>query len=375
MVSMATKRDYYEILGVRRDATSKEITEAYRKLALANHPDRNPEDPDAERRFKEAAEAFEVLNDGEQRVRYDRYGHEGLSGTGFHEFTNVEDIFEAFGDIFGGGLFGDLFGGRRRRAARGADLRCDVEIDLLEAARGVTRTIEIARREVCGECRGTGARRGSQPEACGYCGGRGQVVQSQGFFRIQTTCPACHGKGTQIKDPCPRCGGSSRVAQRRKIDIRIPPGVDTGMRLCLRGEGEAGENGAARGDLYCFMHVREHPFFQREGNHLLCRVPITFPQAALGTEIEVPTLEGREQLKIPPSTQSGHVFRLRKKGMPDPHGRGRGDELVEVFIETPNRLTKRQKELLHELAELDHNHVGPHRKSFFEKLKDYFVAE
>jgi molecular chaperone DnaJ len=375
MVSMATKRDYYEVLGVPRDASLKQVTEAYRKLALANHPDRNPGDAQAEARFKEAAEAFEVLGDAEKRARYDRYGHKGLSGTGFHEFTDVADIFEAFGDVFGGGLFGDLFGGRRRGPARGSDLRCDIEIELTEAARGTTRNLEFQRRELCGECDGSGAQAGSKPETCRYCGGRGHVVQSQGFFRVQTTCPSCRGAGSKITKPCRNCRGTGRVTATRKVDVHIPAGVDDGMRLCLRGEGEVGDRGGARGDLYCYIHVAEHPLFERHGNAILCRVPITFPQAALGGEVEVPTLDGRETVAIPRGTQTGERFRLRGRGMPSPRGGARGDQWVEVFVETPDVLTGRQEELLRELAELDHQHVTPRRKSFFEKLRDYFVPE
>lgn len=376
MVSMASKRDYYEVLGISRETSVKQITEAYRKLALANHPDRNPDDAEAEVRFKEAAEAFEVLGDEEKRQRYDRYGHQGLSGTGFHEFTNVSDIFDAFGDVFGGGLFGELFGGGRRRGpARGSDLRCDLEIGLIEAARGTTRNLEFQRSEFCGACDGSGAQPGTKPQTCRYCGGRGQVVRSQGFFRVQTTCPSCRGAGSKITQPCSQCRGKGRVAATRKVDVHIPPGVDHGMRLCLRGEGEVGEAGGPRGDLYCYIDITEHPLFERQGSTILCRVPITFSQAALGGEVEVPTLDGRETLDIPAGTQTSEEFRLRGRGMPNPRGGGRGDQLVEVFVETPDVLTKRQKELLRELAELDHHHVAPHRKNFFEKLRNYFAPE
>jgi molecular chaperone DnaJ len=373
---MASKRDYYEVLGVSRNASSEEIRNAYRKAALANHPDRNPGDAEAEKRFKEAAEAYEVLSDTDKRQRYDRWGHEGLSGTAVHDFGDISEIFEAFGDILGGGLFGDLFGGGgRRRARRGADLRCDVELDLLQAAGGVTRTLEVQRHERCSDCDGSGARRGTTPVSCSYCGGRGQVVQAQGFIRIQTTCPACRGKGTMVQDPCPKCRGGGRVPVMRKIDVNIPPGVDTGMRLCLRGEGEAGDNGAPRGDLYCIVHVQQHPLFHREGLDLVCRVPITFAQATLGAEVEVPTLAGPEKLAVPQGTETGHVFRLRGRGMPSPQGRARGDELVQVYIETPKQLTARQEELLREWAELEQSNVSPHRKGFLERIKEFFIPE
>jgi molecular chaperone DnaJ len=372
---MATKRDYYEVLGVGRDASSEDIKRAYRRLALRFHPDRNPNDAEAEQRFKEAAEAYEVLSDPDKRTRYDRYGHAGLSGTGFHEFTSAEDVFEAFSDIFGGGMFGDLFGGRRtRRGPRpGRDMRVHLELDLLEAAKGVRREFEIRRLEMCAQCSGTGAKRGTKPITCSYCSGRGEVLQSQGFFRIATTCPGCHGRGTQIREPCPECNGTGRISAKRTIAVEVPAGVDTGMKLRVPGEGEPGDNGAPRGDLYCYVSVREHPLFHREGLNLICQVPIAFTQAALGAEIEVPSLLGKQRLSVPRGTQSGEVFHLRGQGMPHPHGRGRGDLVVQVIIETPRKLTKRQEEILRELAELEQRHVSPERKSFFDKLRDYFA--
>jgi molecular chaperone DnaJ len=374
---MATKRDYYEVLGVARDASDDDIKRAYRRLALKFHPDRNPNDAEAEQKFKESAEAYEVLSDAEKRSKYDRYGHQGLSGTGFHEFTNAEDIFEAFGDIFGGGMFADLFGGRRSRGGprAGRDLRVQVELDLIEAAKGVTKTIDIRRDEICSTCKGSGARPGTQPISCSYCGGRGQVLQSQGFFRIATTCPGCQGRGTQIREPCPDCRGTSRVQAKRTLELPIPGGVDTGMKVRLRGEGEPGDNGAPRGDLYCYISVRDHPLFHREGLNLICQVPITFTQAALGAEIEVPSLTGRQPLSIPRGTQSGEVFHLRGQGMPDPHGRARGNLVVQVVIETPRNLTDRQEELLREFAELEQVHVSAHHESFFDKVRGYFVPE
>ena len=371
---MATKRDYYEVLGVAKNAGEDDIKRAYRRLALKFHPDRNPNDAEAEKNFKEAAEAYEVLSDPEKRTRYDRFGHQGLSGTGFHEFTNAEDIFEAFGDIFGGGMFSDLFGGRRsRRGPRpGRDLRIQLELELVEAAKGVTKTFDIRREEICATCKGSGAKVGTQPATCSYCGGRGEVLQSQGFFRIASTCPGCHGRGKQVKDPCPDCSGAGRVKAKRSLEVPIPPGVDTGMKVRLRGEGEPGDNGAPRGDLYCYISVREHPLFHREGLNLICQVPITFTQAALGAEIEVPSLSARQPLSIPRGTQSGEVFHLRGQGMPDPHSRSRGDLVVQVIIETPKKLTGRQEELLREFADLEQVHVSPQRKSFFESVREYF---
>ena len=372
---MASKRDYYEVLGVGRDANADEIKSVYRRLALKFHPDRNPNDPEAEKKFKEAAEAYEVLSDSDKRSKYDRFGHAGLSGTGVHEFRDAQDIFDVFGDIFGGALFGDLFGGRRgRRGPRaGRDLRMQLDLDLFEAAKGASKTMDIRRQEICSQCSGSGAKRGTKAVTCSYCGGRGQVFQSQGFFRIATTCPSCRGTGSQIRDPCPECSGAGRVVATRTLQVDIPPGVDIGMRVRLRGEGEPGDNGAPRGDLYCYINVREHPLFHREGANLICHVPITFAQAALGSEVEVPSLSGKQPLSIPRGTQSGEVFQLRGQGMPDPHGRGRGDLVVQVVVETPKKLTKRQEELLREFAELDNSHVSPERKSFFEKLREYFT--
>jgi molecular chaperone DnaJ len=373
---MAAKRDYYEVLGVAKDASADDIKRAYRRLALKYHPDRNPNDAEAEKKFKESAEAYEVLGDPDKRSKYDRFGHQGLSDTGFHEFTNAEDIFEAFGDIFGGGMFGDLFGRRARRGPRaGRDLRVQFELELLEAARGCSKTFDITRLELCATCRGSGAKAGSQPVTCSYCGGRGQVLQSQGFFRISQTCPGCQGRGTQIKDPCTDCSGGGRVKAKRTLQVEIPAGVDTGMRVRLRGEGEPGDNGAPRGDLYCYISVREHPLFHREGANLICQVPITFSQAALGADVDVPGLAGKQRLSVPRGTQSGEVFRLRGQGMPDPNGRAKGDLVVQVVIETPKKLTKRQEELLREFAETEQAHVTPQRKSFFDQLRNFFTAE
>jgi molecular chaperone DnaJ len=372
---MATKRDYYQVLGVQRDASPEEIKKAYRQMALRNHPDRNPGDQEAERRFKEAAEAYEVLSDPEKRHRYDRYGHAGLEGTAFHDFRSADDIMSAFSDIFGGGLFGDIFGPRRRGPRPGQDLLMRLEIDLVEAARGTTKPIDVTRQEICNDCHGTGARRGTTPAKCNYCDGRGQVVQARGFFQVATTCPACGGEGARITDPCPTCRGGGRVTTVAHLKVDVPPGVDSGMWLQLRNQGEPGDPGAPRGNLRIQIQVRRHPFFERRGNDLICQVPISFPQAALGAEIEVPTLTGPERLHVPRGTQSGDILKLKGRGMPDINGRGRGDELVEVVIETPRRLSPRQEELLRELAELEHEDVTPRRKSFFEKLRDYFTEE
>jgi len=371
---MPTKRDYYEILGVGKEASADEIKKAYRKLALANHPDRNPGNAEAETRFKEGAEAFEVLGDDEKRQVYDRYGHAGLSGAGGGGFHDANDIFEAFGEMFGG-MFGG--GGQNRnpnRPRKGESLRTQITIDLLEAANGCQRELQIQRQETCSTCQGSGAKPGSQPEACQYCGGRGQIIQSQGFFRIQTTCPSCRGSGKVIRDKCTSCRGNGQVGKPVKLNVTVPPGMDNGMQLCVRGEGEAGANGGPSGDLYVEVQVREHPLFKRDGLHLTCQVPITYSQAALGAEIEIPVLTGKHTLTLHPGTQSHEVFRLKKQGMPDPHGRGRGDLLVQVQIEVPKKLSTKHEELLRELAEHEQGTISPHRKSFFEKLKDYFTG-
>ena len=371
------KRDYYEVLGLPRDATPEQIKKAYRKLALETHPDRNPGNKEAEKRFKEAAEAYEVLSDAEKRAVYDRYGHEGLKGAPVHDFSTFESIFEAFGDIFGGpgGLFEEFFGGGRRergRARAGASLKVELELDFLEAARGCEKTIEIRRAEPCESCAGTGARAGTRPQRCRTCGGRGEVAQMQAFFSIRTTCPRCGGRGEMIEDPCEDCQGSGTVQKRREIKVWIPAGVDDGVRMRVAGEGEAGGRGGPRGDLYVFISVRPHEFFERDGNDLICEVPITFPQAALGARILVPSLEGKEELEVPRGTQSGTVFRLPGKGFPDLHAGGRGDELVRVIVETPKKLGARQEELLRELAALDEKEVSGRRKTFLQKLKELF---
>jgi molecular chaperone DnaJ len=376
MATMAAKRDYYEVLGVGRTATQKEIADAYRKLALQYHPDRNPNNEEAIVKFKESAEAFEVLSDDDKRSRYDQYGHAGVEG-GVHQFNNASDIFEAFGDIFGGGIFGDLFGARRggggRRVRKGEDVACEITIDLFEAARGVTKTIEFDRHEPCTECRGTGAKPGTKPETCRYCGGRGQVVQASGIFRVQTTCPACQGSGQLIKDPCSKCRGTAFLVKHVFREIKIPAGVDHHMRVRLAGEGEPSPNGGPPGDCFCVINLKDHPLFEREGQDLICRVPISYAQAALGAKIKVPTLEGPEDFEIPSGTQPGQVIKLRRRGMPDPRGGSKGDLLVVIHLEVPKSLSPKQDELLRKLATEEKTNVSPHRKSFLEKLKDYFV--
>jgi molecular chaperone DnaJ len=384
---MATQRDYYEVLGVARNASPEELKRAYKKLALKYHPDRNPDDEESVSKFKEASEAFDVLNDADKRARYDRFGHAGVKGAGGGGggFNDVNDIFSAFGDLFEG--FGFQFGGSgggggrrgagRSGATRGDSLQATVKIDLPEAYAGCQRELRITRHEGCEICQGSGCKPGSTPTKCSTCGGHGQVIQSQGFFRFQTTCPACRGRGTVVKDSCVSCNGQGRVMKEVSREVSIPAGVDTGMRLCLRGEGEAGMNGGPRGDLYVDIEVKKHALFQREGQDLMYRLPVTFAQAALGAEIEIPTLKGRETMKIKPGTQPGEINRLRGMGMPDPRGgNGRvGDLLVEVQVEIPRKLTSEQEELLRKLADLDKKSVMPHSKSFFEQVKAFFSGE
>lgn len=357
---MAAKRDYYEVLGVDRGASEREIAAAYRKLAIKYHPDSHPGDEESTERFKEAAEAYEVLSDKEKRARYDRFGHAGVDGpSASPHFTNVEDIFEAFGDILGGGMFGDLFGGRRTRRGprRGADLNCEVVLTLEEAARDAKKTVEFNRSRKCSSCEGSGMKGGTQPQSCRRCGGAGRVVQSAGILRVQTTCPACGGRGQVISDPCRDCHGRGYVADRVRLDVSIPAGVDNGMRVRLPGEGEPSPEGGPPGDCYCHVRVEEHSLFARDGSNLLLEVPITYPQAALGATIEVPTLTGRHELTIPVSTQSGDVFRLRGQGVPDPQPpRGRlagprGDRSAQTAQQTPGRTaaaTGRRRELARE---------------------------
>lgn len=370
---MATKADYYELLGVSRNATEEEIKKAYRKAALRYHPDRNPGDKAAEEKFKELSEAYQVLSDPEKRAQYDRYGHAAFEqgGAGFNGFDFTGNFEDIFGDIFG-----DFFGvgGRgRRRAQRGEDLSYNLEISFEEAAFGTEKTISVPRTIVCEICQGSGAKPGTAPKTCATCRGSGQVRFQQGFFTVARTCNRCGGHGQVITDPCPTCRGTGTVRKASTLQVKIPAGVDTGARLKLRGEGEVGPAGGVPGDLYVLIRVREHPLFERQHNDVVCEIPISFPQAALGTEIEVPTLEGKIKMKIPPGTQSGNVFRLRGKGIPDLRGGGRGDQLVRVVVEVPRKLTARQRELLEEFARLDgEEDVHPMTKSFFDKVKELF---
>jgi molecular chaperone DnaJ len=363
------KRDYYEVLGVSRDSGADEIKKAYRKLALQHHPDRNKGDKGAEEKFKEAAEAYEVLSDLEKRQLYDRFGHDGLRQTGFTGFRDFDDIFSSFGDIFEEFFGFGARGSARSRVRKGADLRYDLNVDFMDAAFGLETEIEVTHHELCHDCSGLGTRGGVQPSVCSTCGGRGQVTRSQGFFTISTPCPTCQGSGTVITDPCETCRGVGRVLTTKKLSLRIPPGVETGSRLRLQGEGEPGEHGGPAGDLYVFLFVKPHKTFQRQDDNVIVRVPIRYTLAALGGEIEIPTLEGSEKLDIPRGTQSGQDFRITGKGIVHLRGRGRGDLIVIVGIETPQQVGKEEDELLRRLAELEGTNVAAKKRHFFSRKK------
>jgi molecular chaperone DnaJ len=373
-------RDFYEVLGVSKAASVEEIKSAYRKCALKWHPDRNPANKDeAEIRFREATEAYSILSDTQKRQIYDTYGHAGLAGAAGQSDFNAS-IFQDFHDIFGEFLgFEDLFGrgrgrGGRSRVQRGADLRYDMTLSFEEASAGINTKIRVPRQEYCESCNGTGAKKGTGVAACQTCGGRGQLVYQQGFFTINRTCPACQGAGQIVKERCPDCRGQGRVDRERTIDLRIPPGVDTGTRLRVQGEGEPGPNGGPAGDLYVVLDVKEHSFFERRGADLYCTIPLSVAQAALGAEVQVPGLNGEEHLKVPEGTQSGAVFRIKGKGLPDPHGGGRGDLYYHVRVLTPTKLSKEQRKLmeqLHATLKVD-NKPAERGSSLFDKVKDIF---
>jgi molecular chaperone DnaJ len=375
------KRDYYKVLDVPRSATEAEIKKAYRRLAMKFHPDRNPNDRDSEESFKEAKEACEVLTDAHKRAVYDQHGHAGVEaaargGGGRGGFSP-----DAFSDIFGD-VFGDIFGAGRRggrsQVYRGADLRYELELELAQAVFGHQVEIDVARLAECEVCKGSGAAKGSTPATCDTCGGAGQVRISQGFFQLQQTCPRCRGSGTVVRNPCDTCLGQGRVRRSRKLSVKVPAGVDTGDRVRLTGEGEAGRNGGPSGDLYVEIHVREHPIFERDGEHLSCEVPVSFATAALGGSVSVPTLEGDVQLKVPAETQSGRVFRLRDKGVKPVRGGARGDLFCRVVVETPVHLTAQQRELIGQLEESLKAHAGrhaPREKGFLEGVKRFFAGD
>lgn len=371
----ARKRDYYDVLSVARGASEEDIKKAYRKLAIQFHPDRNPGNKEAEESFKEVNEAYQVLSDAERRAQYDRYGHAAFQnpqsgGFGFEFTQGFEEVFsDIFGDFFGTGR-----GRNRARSRRGDDLRYDLEVEFEEAAKGGERIVKFQRLATCDACNGARARGGAEGvKTCPNCRGAGQVRTQQGFFSIATTCGQCRGEGMIIADPCPRCQGQGRVRKQESLSVRIPPGVDNGSRLKLRGEGEAGYGGGPAGDLYVVVHVKEHPLFVRQENDVIIEVPVSFPQATLGTEIDVPTLEGKVKVKIPAGTQSGKLVRLKGKGFTDLHGYGRGDQLVRVVVETPRKLSTRQRELLEEFAKIDGDSINhPMSKGFVDKLKEMF---
>jgi molecular chaperone DnaJ len=365
------------VLGVTRTATEVEIKSAYRKLAMTYHPDRNPNNPDAEEKFKEITEAYAILADSEKRSLYDRFGHAGVGGSAGVPTGFDPAIFQDFGDIFGEFFgFGDLFGGggrRRTRAQRGADLREDLTLEFDEAVFGTEKQVKVRRNEACDMCQGSGAAPGKAPVPCRSCNGRGQVRYQQGFFSIARTCSTCQGAGSVIADPCPKCRGEGHLLRDRVVEAKVPAGVEDGTRIRFSGFGEAGIFGGPAGDLYVVLHVKEHPFFEREGNDLYCVVPISFPQAALGTEIMVPTMEGDYKMKIPEGTQSGTSFRIRSRGVPVLNGHGKGDLFVEVRVQTPGKLNKRQRELLAELGQLSPVENKPQRRSLLGRVKDMFA--
>jgi len=374
------KRDYYEVLGVGKNASVDDIKRAYRRMAIKYHPDKNPNDKEAEAKFKECAEAYEVLSDPEKHQRYDQFGHEGLRGMGMRDYQHMrwQDIGSIFEDIFSGfGGFGDLFGmgtgarTRRTGPARGYDLETSVDLTLNDIAKGTEKTIEFTRQDTCPECTGSGCAPGTTPGRCPTCNGTGQIARGGGFFQMVSTCPQCKGTGQVITNLCKKCRGSGRVPKKRVVNIKIPRGVHEGQGIRAANEGEPGRKGGPRGDLYCYVRVKPHEFLQRDGNDLIAVVPISFTQAALGATIDVPSLNGTRSLKIPPSTQYGSIFRIRSQGLPDVRTGRTGDQLVQITIETPTKLNTKQQELLREFAKTGNKTVSPKSKSFFEKLKKY----
>lgn len=370
------KRDYYEILGVPRNATAEEIKKSYRKMALKYHPDKNPGNKEAEESFKEAAEAYSVLIDTEKKSIYDQFGHEGLSGQGFSGFNS--SVFEDFEDILGNFFnfgFGDIFGARSRgrtQRARGRDLALEMDLTLEEAATGIEREIKINRKEFCPECEGSKMKPGSQKSTCPQCQGRGQIRYQQGFFSMARTCSTCRGEGEIIASPCPECRGRGHVKIKKSLQVKIPAGIDDGMKLRLEGEGDVGDLGSLRGDLFVLIRLKNHKFFERDGNNLICQVTLNFTRAALGSEIEIPTLDGKETLTIPPGTQPGHVFRMKGKGIKDVHRQGKGDLYIKVNVKTPENLTKKQKELLKEFALSRKENLEEVDINILEKVKNIF---
>jgi len=370
-----TKRDYYEVLGVQRTCTEVDLKSAYRKLAMQFHPDRNPDNPEAEDKFKEASEAYSVLSDTDKRASYDRFGHSGANGGGFsgYEQVDLNDIFgDLFSDFFTGNMGGAAGGRRRNRTQRGSDLREDLELTFEEAVFGIKVPVQVRRNEVCKECDGSGVAPGKKPSTCQTCSGRGQLRYQQGFFSVSRTCMECSGSGQIITDPCIKCRGGGRVLKERSIEVKVPAGVEDGTRIRYPEQGEAGLNGGPSGDLYIVLHVKKHPFFERDGQDLHCEVPISFPQASIGAEIAVPTLNGEHNLKVPEGTQSGDVFRIKSKGVPNLNSGGKGDLLITIRVQTPTRLTKRQRELLNELHDITTVENNPRKSGLIGKVMDIF---
>ncbi len=363
---MNNKRDYYEILGLNRDASNSDIKSKYRKLAIKYHPDKNPDNKEAEEKFKEAAEAYDVLSDSKKKQIYDQYGHQGLEGSGFSGFQGFDDIFSSFGDIFED-FFGFRSSGRSsgNRSRRGSDLRYDLVLDFMDAAFGIEKIIDLEKMETCPKCEGNGCEPGTQPENCSYCNGTGQATQSQGFFTIRTTCPSCRGQGQSIPNPCSSCRGKGQVLTNKKVSMKIPAGVDQGNRLRLTGEGEAGTGGGPPGDLHVFIQVKPHKTFVRNDTDVISKVQISFVQAALGDKISVPTLKGEENLKIPKGTQYADTFRLKGEGIPSLRGYGRGDQIIQVEIKTPTNLNKKQEALLNDFSKLESDKLQNKLKNLF----------
>ncbi|OQY01673.1 MAG: molecular chaperone DnaJ [Desulfobacteraceae bacterium 4572_130] len=365
---MSEKRDYYEVLGVQKNASKDELKTKYRKLAIRFHPDKNPDNKEAEEKFKEASEAYQILSNDEKRQVYDQFGHQGLDNSGFSSSGSFDDIFSSFGDIFG-----DFFGfgdssSRSSKHQRGADLRYDMSLDFMEAAFGVEKEIEVQKLETCNKCKGTGCRQGTSVEICKHCQGTGQFVQTQGFFRVKTTCPYCRGKGSSIPHPCNKCIGSGRIKIFKKVSVKIPPGVDNGSRLRLTGEGETNSQGNFSGDLYVFINVEPHKKFKRDGINILCLIEISFIQAALGDNIEISTLNGKKTLKIPKGTQYGDTFKFQGQGIPSLRNKKRGDQIIQVTIKTPRKLSKKQIKLLKEFNKLDSNKISNRLKNLFKNI-------
>lgn len=377
------KRDYYEVLGVSKNASEGDIKKSYRKLAMQYHPDRNPDDKAAEEKFKEAAEAYEVLSDKEKRSRYDQFGHAGVDGMGHAGggFSSMDDIFASFGDIFGGGgggggsifdsFFGGARGGGRRRPNQGASLRVNLNIDFKEAAFGCSKTIDVKRNELCDTCDGSACQPGKSPSTCTTCGGHGQVRQGQGFFVVQTSCPSCGGNGQMITDPCTACKGQGTTPKKATIKVRIPEGIEDGDQLRVAGEGEPGPQGGPRGDLYVLLRVKDDPFFERHGSDVVCKVPVSYSQAALGAEVEVPSLNGKLKLKIPGGTQPNEILRMRGQGIPVGGGR-RGDQLVVIQVAVPKKTSSEHRKILEQLAEIEKTEVNAEQQGFFERFKKFF---